>query len=157
MIAARLLAREVVGHRTWISMKGVFKGLVSLDHDNPDRTIAFYTAVTNNPMPIEVEWYIKQDAPLAIFGGGASGWNEPVWNEPVKGIELDCAIDIIVAVARWRWVILVEVIENDTKPKTDPEKPKRQHYILLVYDGHHTIIILNLLRPIKTCFSFQQS
>mmetsp|Transcript_1498 Transcript_1498/g.2990 ORF Transcript_1498/g.2990 Transcript_1498/m.2990 type:complete len:644 (-) Transcript_1498:1480-3411(-) len=68
----------------------IFKGFHStwnLD-DNPNQTIAVYTDVTTNPMPLEVKWNVFQEAPLAIFGGGASGAATPV-----DSVDFDCAIE----------------------------------------------------------------
>mmetsp|Transcript_54379 Transcript_54379/g.80914 ORF Transcript_54379/g.80914 Transcript_54379/m.80914 type:complete len:680 (-) Transcript_54379:324-2363(-) len=56
--------------------------------DNPNRTIAFYTEATTNPMPIEVKWNIVEDAPLSIYSGFASG--QPT---PIDEIDFDCAIE----------------------------------------------------------------
>jgi hypothetical protein len=71
-------------------LRDIFKDFHSTWHldDNENRTITFYTEITNNPMPIEVKWNIVKDAPLAIVSGDASGF--PV---RVDTINLNCAIE----------------------------------------------------------------
>jgi hypothetical protein len=71
-------------------LRDIFKDFHSTWHldDNEDRTIAFYTEISNNPMPIEVKWNKFQDAPLAILSGEVSGLPFPV-----DSIDLDCAIE----------------------------------------------------------------
>lgn len=71
-------------------LRDIFEDFHSTWHldDNENRTIAFYTSVTENPMPIEVEWNAVQDAPLAIVSGEVSGF--PV---RVDSISLDCELE----------------------------------------------------------------
>lgn len=71
-------------------MQEIFSNFHSTWHldDNENRTIAFYTPVTNNPMPIEIGWNQFRTSPLAVYSGSASGYEQPV-----EGMSFDCAIE----------------------------------------------------------------
>mmetsp|Transcript_24838 Transcript_24838/g.37515 ORF Transcript_24838/g.37515 Transcript_24838/m.37515 type:complete len:651 (-) Transcript_24838:86-2038(-) len=56
--------------------------------DNKNRSIAFYTPVVDNPMPIEVQWNQYKEASLAMYSG-----NPSTGFEVAKSLSFDCAIE----------------------------------------------------------------